>query len=386
MDSPFVYSRPVTGRGFIGRKTEVPILSNLLRDGENAVIYEPPKAGKDSLIQQVFYDMKLSGIQFGIASVSLASVRTMEDFCLRLGSAQLRLYAATTAEFASLVGEMLGTTHFVFDPRQYEETGSILSLGWDIDEEDIRAIITLPYRLSRRAGRKLYVCIDEFQDIMLIPEGERVCRIMQEVFKARSSDDRAWAGYILYGSQVNAMKEIFARRKLFFRQVERVEFTPVEAKDIADSVNRGFLTSGKVIDRNLLLGACQLFRCNIYYVNLFMSICDSLSKGYIMEPVLAEALNRMLAIYEPHFKAVMSDLTTFQVSLLRAVVDGHVKFSAAEVIKRYSLNSSANVRRLKDALCKKEIITFEGDDDAPVIIDPLFEYWVRTAYFGIKPE
>ena len=81
----------------------------------------------------------------------------------------------------------------------------------------------------------------------------------------------------------------------------------------------------------------------------------------------------------------MSDLTTFQVSLLRAVVDGHVKFSSAEVIKKYGLNSSANVRRLKDALCKKEIITFD-ENDVPQIIDPLFEYWVTRNFFGIKPE
>ena len=385
MDSPFIFSRPVTGRSFIGRKTEVPLLSNFLRDGENVVIYEPPKAGKDSLIQQVFYDMKLSSMQFGIAGLSLQSIRTVQDFCLLAGSAMLKLYGTTTADFAQLTGELLGSTHFVFDPAQYEETGRILSLGWDIDDEDIRAIAALPYRLARRSGRKLYVCIDEFQNVMLTGDGDRICRIMQEVFKARTQEDKAWACYILYGSQVNAMKDIFAHRKLFFRQVERVEFTETDAKDIADSVNRGFMSGGKVIDRNLLLGACQLFKCNIYYMNLFAAICDSLSKGYIMEPVLAEALSRMLAIFEPGFRAIMSDLTTFQVSLLRAVVDGHEKFSSAEVIHRYGLNSSANVRRLKDALCKKEIITFD-DNDAPHIIDPLFEYWVTRNYFGINPD
>ena len=81
----------------------------------------------------------------------------------------------------------------------------------------------------------------------------------------------------------------------------------------------------------------------------------------------------------------MSDLTTFQVSFLRAVVDGHLKFSTAEVIKKYSLNSSANVRRLKDALMKKEILTFEGQDERPVILDPLFEYWLKNHYFNTNP-
>ena len=45
------------------------------------------------------------------------------------------------------------------------------------------------------------------------------------------------------------------------------------------------------------------------------------------------------------------------------------------------MNSSANVKRLKEALMKKEIIYFDTNDE-PVITDPLFEYWVRKYYFG----
>ena len=55
------------------------------------------------------------------------------------------------------------------------------------------------------------------------------------------------------------------------------------------------------------------------------------------------------------------------------------------MIKKYSLNSSANVRRLKDALMKKEILTFEGQDERPVILDPLFEYWLKNHYFNTNP-
>ena len=106
-----------------------------------------------------------------------------------------------------------------------------------------------------------------------------------------------------------------------------------------------------------------------------------MSKGYIMEPVLLEALDSVIAVNTGRFVSMVTDLTTFQVSLLKAIIDGHTKFSASDVIKRYSLNSSANVRRLKDALMKKEIITFEGMEEKPVILDPLFEYWLRNHYF-----
>ena len=383
MDSPFIYSRPVSGRYFVGRKNSLSLISNFFRDGENVAIYEPPKAGKDSLLQQAFFNMKLESKQFRVVKLSVLNIRSVTGFCLGLGSEILRPFGSSTAEYSSLLSQTLDGTHFVFDEREWQTGGHILSLGWDIDDDDIRAVVSLPYRLARIMGVKLFVCLDEFQNVMQTEDGDRVCRIMQECFKARTQEDRESACYVLYGSQVNAMKEILEHRRLFHRQVERVELDVIEAKDIADSVNRGFLSSGKVIDRGLLLGVCERFRNNVYYINFFASICDSLSKGYIMEPVLKEALDCILAIHEPQFRAIMSDLTTFQVGLLRAVVDGYTRFSSAEVVHKYALNSSANVRRLKDALCKKEILTFDYEEN-PTIIDPLFEYWVTNNYFEIK--
>jgi hypothetical protein len=383
MESPFIYNRPVTGRWFVGRKNETALLSNFFRDGENVAIYEPPKAGKDSLMQQVFFDMKLDGGQFRVVRVSLLNVRSISTFCLRLGSEVMKAVGSTDADFAALAAATLEGTHFVFDAREWQDGGNVLSLNWDLDDNDIQAIVALPYRVARHSGVRLFVCLDEFQNVMLTEDGDKICSMMQQVFKARTADDRQSAVYILCGSQYNAMKEIFEHRKLFYRQVERVTLEQLDSKDIADAVNRGFQASGKVIERSLLLGVCELFRNNIYYINLFASVCDSISKGYMNEPVLKEALASMIAVHEPRFRAIMADLTTFQVNLLRAVVDGHTRFSSSEVIYRYSLNSSANVRRLKDALCKKEILSFDSEDK-PCIIDPFFEYWVTKYYFEIQ--
>ena len=81
---------------------------------------------------------------------------------------------------------------------------------------------------------------------------------------------------------------------------------------------------------------------------------------------------------------MMYSLTVYQINMLKAILDGVVKFSATEVIEKYGFNSSANVRRVKDALCKKEIVTFNERDEA-LVLDPLFEHWLRKYYFEI-PE
>ena len=385
MDSNFIYHKPATGKYFIGRTPDSNVLFNLLSQGENIVIYEPPKSGKSSLIHQTFFNMKIRRVQFSSAEYSFLNVRTAADLMMGLGSSIIKAAVPYAGDYQRIVAEFLKDTHFTFDREVYDSKGRILSLNWDIDDKDIEAILTLPYRIAGQNSQKLIVVIDEFQNIMETEDGEHLCKLMEKVFGNLTDSDRAAASYILSGSRVNAMKEIFEHRKFFFRQVERVKLSAIGSREIIDFAVKGFLSEGKVLDKNLMLGVCKLFKGNVWYINHFCSICDCISKGYIMEPVLLESLEAIISLNEPKFQATMNDLTTYQIYLLRAILEGQTRLSSSEVIRRYNLNSSANVLRLKDALCKKEIITFEAEDK-PVILDPLFEYWVSKVFFEMKMD
>ncbi len=381
MDSPFLYNKFVTGQRFIGRKEDCTILGNLLNQSENVVIWEPYGTGKKSIVHQVLTRLRVTGVRFTTGDITALDVRSGEVFIKRLGAAAIRLAASTPDEYSHVVSKYLQGTHFVFDRTAYSSSDAILSTNWDLDDDDFRAVLRLPYLLSESMGQKMFMIIDEFQNLDLADDGEKVFKLMEEVMDEMRVAGRKSFSYIFLGSQYNAMQDIFVKRHFFYRRVERLKLSKVEEREIVEHIIKGFLASGKVIDRDLISGACRLFRCNLYYINHFTSICDSLSKGYIMEPVLLEALETIISIHRGRFISTMNDLTTFQVNLLKAIIDGYTKFSTAEVIRKYSLNSSANVRRLKDALMKKEILTFVGDDEKPVIFDPLFEYWLKNTYF-----
>ena len=383
MDVLFPYNKPVTGKQLLGREPELRAFANLLAQGENVVIYEPPKTGRNSLVQQGFYTMKSAGTRFEPVQLSLLDIRTLSAFALRLASSAIQTAGPSAADYARVAQELLAGTHFVFDENRFGAFGEPLSLQGELDPTDLRAAFLLPYRIGSRTGVKRIVVIDEFQNVMQTEDGDSICQLLEEVFKTLPAELAGCASYVFLGSQVNAMHEIFGVKRWFWRQAERLRIPPIDTRDIIDHVVKGFLATGKVVDRDLLLGVCRLFRNNIWYINHFCAICDSLSRGYIMEQILKEALDSLVAVHEPAFVAIMNDLTTFQVSLLRAILDGHTRFSSAEVIRQYNLNSSANVRRLKDALGKKEIVTFDEDDN-PVVLDPLFEYWVRKEYFNMS--
>lgn len=383
MDTYFVYDSHVTGRNFVGRKTECVVLSNLLEAGENVCLYDVPKAGKTSLVQQTLYDMRASGKPFTVAYVDVFNVRTKREFLKKFGGAVLRAAYSTPSDYASAIARHLPGTHFVFDAAQFASKEDIVCMNWDADDNDISMMASLPFRIAEESGMPMYVVFKEFQNVMQAEGFEDIFKYMERVFAEKDRSARHKAAFIFCGSMVNAMKYIFAEKKYFYRQVNHIPLSMIDDKDAIEHVVRGFRLNGKVIERDLALGACKLFRCEMWYMNQFFSICDSMSKGFINEAILMDALNALIAVHEPRFKVLVNDLTDHQLSLLRAVLDGVVKFSASDVIERYRLNSSANVRRVKDALRKKEIITF-NDKDEPVVLDPLFEYWVSKYYFEIQ--
>ena len=378
MDTPFVYDRYVTGRAFVGRKKECDILANLLEAGEHVVLYEPPKSGKMSLIQQTLMNMRSAGKQFVTTSVDLFNVRTLEEFLVKFGTAVLRSCMTTPDQFKDAVERYLGSAHFVFDISRFYRDGTIVSMNWSPDKEDVRAMMRLPVCLAAERQVPFYVVIKEFQMLCCNEECEDAIALIEEVLREKT--ERPGASFIMTGSQVNAMKYIFAEKKYFYRNVVHLPLQPIEERDIVEHIVRGFLYGqGKSFDRNLAIGACNLFKCHMWYLNHMAAICDSMSKGFVNEHIMVDAHNAIISLHEPRFVNMVNDLTDHQMSLMRAVLDGVVKFSASDVIEKYHLNSSANVRRVKDALKKKEILTF-NEKDEPVILDPLFEYWLIKYY------
>ena len=380
MDTPFIYARFVPGKNFLGRKMDCTILSNILAAGEQVMMYGRPKSGKMSVVQQTLFNMRLSGRQFMVAHTSLANVRTLEQFLLKLGTSVIKSMSSTAEEYSSIVARHLEGTHFVFDRALFATQGEVVSLNWTPDMNDVAQMIRLPQRIAQEQGKSYYVILEDFHNLLRMDEYEDVFKEMNKFFSERDYSSQVSSSYLMIGSHVNAMKLIFEEKKYFYRQVEHLQLTTLDERDIIDYIVKGFMVSGKVIDKNLALGACKLFRCDMWYLNHLVSICDTLTRGYINEAVMMDALKMLISIHEPHFQSIVDDLTDHQLSLMRAVLDGVVRFSASEVIEKYALNSSANVRRVKDALKKKEVLTF-NEKDEPVILDPLFEYWLEKHFF-----
>lgn len=376
MNTNFVYDSPVTGSRFIGRKRDVDILCNLLCGGNSAVVYGEPGCGSMSLVRQTLTRVKMQDPGVIVAEIDFSRCRSTEDLLVAFSDGLLKACGSSPSEYREFVKSGLEGAHFVFDRNQFDAHGSAVSMNWMPDDVDIIKVFDFPAFLAEQKQTKLVILIRQFQNILLSPDNDAILDAMEKVIERRIPG----CVYIFTGSHFNRLREIFDVRRCFWHTVERIVPSEIDPDLISDFVYNNFQQTGKVVEKELAASTARMLRCNMRYVNHLFSIVDSMTRGYINEGTINDAMKIMLSVYIPRFFSAVCSLTDFQLNLLKAVVHGETKFSAAGVIDRYCLNSSANVKRIKDALVKKELVWFD-DEDVPHIQDPLFEYWLRQEFF-----
>ncbi len=363
MDTIFIYNRFAVGNDFISRKREVNILTNNLRQRQHSLIYDAHKTGKKSLVQQTILNLQKLSYDFRICDLNLLNIRSMD-----------KMFKVMVTQIASSISNTL-TDWNEFSEKYLNSSEINPDSEVPLTDEQILEIISIPEKISKESGINFIVYIENFNNILLFDDSEALLKLLEKEWAKHNN-----ATYLITGSELNAMKWIFEEQKFFYNFAEYIPLSPLEEKGVADHIIRTFLKVGRVVDPDLATTIYKLVDGHPWYVWQISSICFSLTKGYLNDKIIQEATYSVLALHEPRFKEMISGLSNFQINLLRAVFDGITRFSSAEILEKYSLNSSANVHRLKEALKKKEIITFNEQDD-PLIIDPLFKLWLQRYFF-----
>ena len=374
MDEAFVFDRYVTGKAFAGRLSDCAALGNLILKGGNVCIYDAPKTGKTSLIRQTLNNLVTSGSRLTEVYFNMLGVRTVEDFVTGLASSVLVKVCNGTSDFQKYIDGYLPGGNYFFEDAGNGDFGKSVRIHGKATSDDLLAALKLPYAVSAESGLKLCVILDEFHTLTVLDGWEGILHRMEGI--SMENRDKTICSYIFCGSSLNAMKHIFAYHKYFFRDVVNVPLSPLTEQEVIEYIVGGFRPTGKVIEKDLIQRPYRIFRGNMWYLNQFAFFCGTRSIGYISDKTIYEAIETVIALNEPRFRRTVSSLTVYQLSFLKAVLRGETRFSSSEVIAKYGFNSSANVKRLREALLKKEIITFREKDE-PVVIDPLFEYWFR---------
>ena len=141
-----------------------------------------------------------------------------------------------------------------------------------------------------------------------------------------------------------------------------------------------FTKTGKKIEDEYAGKIVESVKCHPYYTQQLAHLVWVDTDVRVSCDIFNNAVDQLLSQNTLLYQTEIEMLTNMQVNFLKAVADGVEQLSTAGVIRKYKLNSSANVSRVKRALVKKEIIYTLNKKTT--FIDPVFELWFKRYYSG----
>lgn len=376
MNAPFVYGRIADNENFTDRKNEVSLLIQNFSNQINTVIISPRRWGKTSLVNKaadLLIDKKADLL---ICQVDIFNSRTEEQFYTAYANALLKCTTSAWDEFVAGVKKYLGRmapSVSLSDGNQSYE----LSLGVKLSDNRLSfdEILDLPQTIAIDTGKTVVVCIDEFQNINEYDDSLGFQRKLRSHWQKHTS-----VCYCLYGSKRHMLLNIFNSYNMPFYKFGDILFLQkISKEDWITFITKRFTETGKQISEKICAEIAERMKCHPYYVQQFCQQIWLRTTEQCTEAIVDNAFHSLIEQLSLLFTNIIDSLTPKQINFLIAIADGIANFSSKEVLQKYQLGTSANIKNLRKATLEKDLIDILPNNQME-IQDPAFEYWLKYTY------
>lgn len=374
MDIPFVFGKVADGADFTDRIQDTERLVNNFRGLVNTVIISPRRWGKTSLVNHAMECMK-NDKEYMLCKVDVFNCRTEAQFYQTYANAVLKASYSKMDEFIIAAKKYVGT----FGPKltlsdscmQYE-----LAFGIDFRDKQYSydEILDLPQMIAEEKGKKFVMCIDEFQNVSTYDNPVSFQRKLRSHWQNHNK-----VGYCMYGSKRHMLLDIFSNYEMPFYKFGDVMFLDkISEINWKEYIVTRFTDTGKAISPETAAYLAGRVECHPYYVQQLAQLSWLRTAGECTVECVDEAFCSLVEQLSLLFSNIVDSLTAKQISFLQAVVNGEKNFSSRNVLQKYNLGTSANVKNLRKALMDKDLIDVMPDQT--VVQDPVFAYWIRRTF------
>jgi len=370
----FLFGTAVGGYNFIGREAEIKRLMANFTEGINTILISPRRIGKTSLVKKVKQLLE-SNEDVIIVYLDMFACKTEYEFYNALSAAVLKQTASHAEKWMEYAKDFIVrlTPKISFSPEANSDFS--ISLGITAKTHTPEQILGLAEEIARKRGKRIVVCIDEFQQIGELPDSLTVQKRLRSVWQHQQL-----TSYCLFGSKKHIMSNIFQRRNMPFYQFgDMIFLDKIPTEQWVNYIVEHFQDRNRDISRELAQQLCEIVENYSSYVQqLAWLLFSLLNEG---ETATLEKLNRavndLLNANEALFMQHIEPLSAYQLNFLRAIADGHKRgFGEMEIREEYNLGSPSNITRLKSSLIKRDLIEMQAKGTLN-ITDPVFKLWIQ---------
>ncbi|MBO5346157.1 MAG: ATP-binding protein [Paludibacteraceae bacterium] len=376
MKTPFLFGKVTDFPNFTDRVKESERLSKNLLNGVNSIIVSPRRWGKTSLVTHVLSDIVENRKDVRVCHIDVFNCRTEEQFYQIYANAILSAVETKLDKFVEAarryLGRLVPSISLSDSAQQYE-----LTFGVDFKDDKLSVgdVLNLPQRISEDLNIDFIVAIDEFQSIDFYDDSLAFQRKLRSFWQHHKN-----VTYCLYGSKRHMLLDIFSNPNMpFFKFGDVMFLDKISREDWQEFIVRRFADTGKVIDIELSGIIADKVKNHPYYVQQLSQQVWLRTARKCTLAIVDEAFESMVRQLSLLFTNLIDSLTSRQISFLIAVAKGEERFSSQEVLSKYNLGTSANIKNLRASLLDKDLIDIRVESKIE-IQDPVFEWWLLNEY------
>ena len=371
MENPFIIGKAAEGDYFINRVEDRRRLNANLTHGINTVIISPRRWGKTSLVKNVL--SSIDDERFLTVFVDVFRCKSEYEFYRNFSTCVIKQTSSKIDEWVDTVKTFLSgiTPKFSFGSDPLNDFS--LSFEWNERDDAEDEILSLPQKIAEKKGKKIIVCLDEFQQIAEFPSSVDFQKKLRSVWQHQQD-----VTYCMFGSKKHLMENFFSNKSMpFFKFGDMMFLKKIEITEWIPFICRNFSNTGKSISEKQAERICNVTACQSSYVQQLSWITWYKTEGITTDKNIDSAIDDLLEQNKTFFQSDVEQLTELQYNFMRAVADGVTQgFTRKDILRKYRLESSANVQAIKKAMISKDLI-YMDDDGNIQFNDPLFSLWVR---------
>ena len=374
MENPFVFGRAAEGAYFTDRIEDARRLSANLTHGIHTILISPRRWGKTSLVKKVINETDRPDIKF--VFIDIFDCKSEYDFYHSFANEIVKQTSSKIDEWVETAKTFLSNISPKFSFGTDPMNDFSLSFEWSPKDNTEKEILQLPQKIAQKKNIRLIVCLDEFQQIADFSDSITFQKKLRSVWQHQQE-----VTYCMFGSKKHLMENIFNEKSMpFYKFGDMMFLKKIPTEEWIPFVCDKFRETGKTISEEQVAKICGLTENLSSYVQHLAWIVWYKSDKVVRNKDIDDAVSDLLEQNKVFFQREVEQLSEYQLNFLKALANGVSSgFSRKEIIKKYRLESSANVQSVKKSLLKKGIIDI--DEQTVTFDDSIFKLWMQRQRF-----
>jgi uncharacterized protein len=235
-------------------------------------------------------------------------------------------------------------------------------------------VFAMPGELTKNAGFRMAICLDEFQQISEFDSGSVENALRNQVQEQRE------VGYVFVGSQPSLMKEMLSSKRPFHKAGPQMFLDKIPADDWKEFIRHQFRKRGRRIEERAmeaLLVTADLIPYDVQRIaHELWDYAERKDKRQLDVSDVNSVTDTLVARQSTYYELLWEQLSRSQRATLQAVAErGASEIYSQAVRTEFRLGPASTVQKALQSLDSRDIL--DRYKDKYFFLDPLFPWWIR---------